>query len=54
MHKIELQPRAEKDCDYWQKHNPKLLEKTDRLLKATNVEDIIKNLKDHQTSSNNL
>ena|GEM_PF-267023 len=34
MWKIKLQPHAQKDCRYWQKHNPKYLKKTMQLLKA--------------------
>jgi len=33
-YELKLSPKAEKDCQYWQKHNPSYLKKIDKLLKA--------------------
>jgi len=33
-YKINLHPKAQKDCQYWQKHNPDHLRKIKRLIKA--------------------
>jgi len=34
MRKIKFYPQARKDLAFWQKHNPKYLEKIENLLKA--------------------
>jgi len=34
MREIKFHTQAEKDLDYWQKHNPRYLEKIEQLLEA--------------------
>jgi len=33
-YKIKLPPKAQKDCQYWRKHNPDHLKKIKRLIKT--------------------